>query len=257
MSTPESLSLRRLLLHRLPEIEAQQLEERLMLEEDLAGSLREAEHDLLDDYVGGRLGADERADVEKYLLATERDRQRLKIAAGLTRMLKTSETPGVALLASSLPLASSSRRSYRWKLGLTAAACLSLAVIAIAPRMMTRGPSQEVTTTVVLLADSPRGSEVRAVDIPAVSRQLKIQIEIPSNAARTRYRVSITDSSGRRSYEVGGLDLRTVAGYSFVEALVPATAFASPSPRFRLTVAADTSARSAETATWLLQVRRH
>lgn len=256
MSTPESLSLRRLLLHRLPEAEAQQLEERLMLEEDLAGCLREAEHDLLDDYTRGRLGADERAAVEKYLLATERDRQGLKIAAGLARLPRVPEAGLHSLRASSSRAAASARRSYRTGMGLAAAACVLLAVIAIAPRMMTSNPAREVTATAVLLADTPRGSELRTLDIPAASTQVKLQVEVPSAAATARYHLSIVDSSGRRSYQESDLQPRTAGGYSFVEALVPAAAFASPSPRFTLTLAAASPAPTA-TLTWSLQIRRH
>jgi hypothetical protein len=86
MSSPDTATLRLLLLHQLPESEARQLEERLMLEEQLGDLLREAEHDLLDDYASNRLLPEERAAVEQYLLVTAEDRERLKVARALARL---------------------------------------------------------------------------------------------------------------------------------------------------------------------------
>src|SRR5262245_28240287 len=83
MSTPTPEQLRSLLLHRLPEEEAQRLEEQLMQDPEVAELLRQEETDLIDDYAQARLGREERAAFEAHLLADPAIRQRVKIAHAL------------------------------------------------------------------------------------------------------------------------------------------------------------------------------
>src|SRR5215471_2281119 len=83
MSTPTPEQLRSLLLHRLPEEEAQQLEGQLMQDPEVADLLRHEETDLVDDYAQGRLGTAERAAFEQHLLADPAIRQRVKVARAL------------------------------------------------------------------------------------------------------------------------------------------------------------------------------
>ncbi len=80
---PTRAELRDLLLHRLPELDAQRVEEQLLVDSGVAVALRGEEVDLLDDYSGDRLTPDERKDVERFLLTSAAARQRVKIKRAL------------------------------------------------------------------------------------------------------------------------------------------------------------------------------
>src|SRR5262249_39180775 len=85
---PTRAELRDLLLHRLPELDAQRVEEQLLVDGDVGSALRAEEVDLLDDYSGGRLTDDERKDVERFLLTNPAARQRVKLTRALQDMGK-------------------------------------------------------------------------------------------------------------------------------------------------------------------------
>jgi hypothetical protein len=80
--------LRALLLHSLPEKEMEALTGRILLEEGFAEQLQDAEIDLLDDYAHQRLTSEERAAVERHLLNTLRNRERLLTAHAILRLRK-------------------------------------------------------------------------------------------------------------------------------------------------------------------------
>jgi hypothetical protein len=75
--------LRALLLHSLAEKEMEALSGRILLEEGFAERLQEAEIDLLDDYAHERLKPEERAGVERYLLISPVNRERVLTARAL------------------------------------------------------------------------------------------------------------------------------------------------------------------------------
>jgi Uma2 family endonuclease len=56
---------------------------RILLEEGFAEELQEAEIDLLDDYAHKRLTVEERAGVERYLLISPLNRERVLMARAL------------------------------------------------------------------------------------------------------------------------------------------------------------------------------
>lgn len=73
------------LLHQLPETERQAFEDRLMDENVLFEQLQDTEAELLDAYAHGKLAAPDRERVEKYLLGSPSQRQKLHFAQALNR----------------------------------------------------------------------------------------------------------------------------------------------------------------------------
>lgn len=73
------------LLHKLPESERRAFEDRWMCENHLFEQLQDAEADLLDAYARGELSGQDRERVEKYLLGTSAQRQKLHFAQALAR----------------------------------------------------------------------------------------------------------------------------------------------------------------------------
>ena len=228
---PAPGELRRLLLHRLTQQEAERLEELLLLRDDVADQLREAEHDLLDDYAAGRLGAAERADVEKYLLATEADRMRLRVARALTKTPAPRRRPGWFAPAGALLAAGVAFLLIRplWQpSGLETPQVLAKPP-ATAPvsKVPASPPAAQLTSSapaVVLLAERQRSAVSQAVKIPQDASQIRLQLEIPGSQTVGQYRIAIADGGGRQLFAAENL-LPAMAGpYHYVETLVPRAA---------------------------------
>lgn len=225
MTTPAEGELRDLILHRLPEPRARELEDRLMLEDDGAERLQDATYDLLDDYVRGRLAASERAAVEQHLLSSSEDLQRAAIAKC------------IALRPRASPAAARAQAPSRiWAVGALIAACVVVAAILItrfprgdgaAPGVQMaaadRGkPAREaISATLTLLANAARGASVRTVVVPAGAAAVRLQAEV-SGAPRETYRLVLTNADGRVLFSVAHLLAHAAGAYQYVEADVPA-----------------------------------
>ncbi len=83
VAQPARAELRDLLLHRLPELDAQRIEEQLLLDAVVATAMRAEETDLLDDYSANRLTGDERNDVERFVLTRPAARHLVKISRAM------------------------------------------------------------------------------------------------------------------------------------------------------------------------------
>ena len=233
---PAPGELRRLLLHRLTQQEAERLEELLLLRDDVADQLREAEHDLLDDYAAGRLGAAERADVEKHLLATDADRLRLRMARALTttpapRRRPRWFAPAGALLAAGVafllirPLwQPSAVESTQVRVTTSATAPVATAPAATVPASPPAAQLTSSAPAIVLLAERQRSAVAQTVKIPQDAAQIRLQLEIPGSQTADQYRIAISDGSGRQLFAADNL-LPAMAGpYHYVETLVPRAA---------------------------------
>ena len=83
--TSQTENLTRYLLGEMPEAERARLEDALLGDEALFQQVAEAEHDLLDDYVGDRLGRSERERFEQHYLQLPGSRERLQTARLIAR----------------------------------------------------------------------------------------------------------------------------------------------------------------------------
>jgi hypothetical protein len=73
------------LLGRLTDADAEQVQERLLLDDDFYNEVRLAEDDLLDDWARDQLSSADRADLEERMLASSLIRERANIAAAFVR----------------------------------------------------------------------------------------------------------------------------------------------------------------------------
>ena len=89
---PTDVQFREFLLRRMPPQDAARFEEAIILEEGVAERLREEEFDLLDDYAAGRLGGEDRADVERHLLTSVEITHSLRVSRLLARETGSHET---------------------------------------------------------------------------------------------------------------------------------------------------------------------
>jgi hypothetical protein len=115
--------LRGYLLGRMPEAEAEALEEAYFEDPEVLARVRAAEDDLLDDYAAGRLAPDERAAFEGRYQASPPLRRRVLAARALHRAASASDVGGAG------------RRPLRWQIpvGLAAALLIALLVARMGP----------------------------------------------------------------------------------------------------------------------------
>lgn len=258
MSEPGDETLRAWLLHRLPDESVAALEERLLLDEAFGVRLRAVETDLLDDYARGLLDAAQRAAVERWLLATPADRERLRAARALAAAASARRASPAAVPA---PIRRVRPRRAAW-FGFAAAAALLLLALWL-PLRQSGAPQRPaapvaVVQTITLLADLSRGAGDATgvtVRLPAVGSVVRLQAETasadaPSAETGARYVLRIR-APKRDVFEAHGLVARTEGAYRFVEAtLPPATLTAGD---YRVSLAAEGDAAAAQE--WTLRVR--
>ncbi|MCC6173546.1 MAG: hypothetical protein IT481_16120 [Gammaproteobacteria bacterium] len=261
MSSTSDSELRDLLLRRHPPDRAQALEERLLLEDDCAERLLAIEHDLLDDYVAGRLDAADRAAVAGLLREAPADATRLRFARAL-RQAAALAAQAAQVAATVAPIerarlpAREPRRLPRWlgPVGALLAAALAIVVVMPPGSVSPTAPGAEAgrddagtagsvppsstapaagvpatsapagtSTTVLLLAERGRGSATRVVDLAADASRVRLQLELPSDerAAAVRLR----DARGRETFRSAMLPAIEVGPYRLIEADIPRTAF--------------------------------
>jgi hypothetical protein len=257
MSMPESQALRAFLLHRLSDVEAQALEERLMEEDGFLELLQDTENDLLDDYACGRLSEEDRASVERHLLAAPEALQRLEFSRALARARGASSSSHEATYtvnSAKGPPRPNRRRQRTWQLALAAAASILIVVVVTSYRFNT-GDS-DARTALLLLADSQRGTASRGVQVDKAGTGVRLQVEIPMPSRTSTYRIDITDRGGRNVYEAGGLHVHQVNGYSVVDLFVPGRSFEAGLHTVILgeSKEADPSAPSIEVFRWQVHV---
>ena len=88
-------TIRQFLLGDLPETERAALEDSFLDDAQIFEQIEDAENDLVDDYVGGRLGAPERKLFESYYLALPENRVKIESARVLRRELQNEKTETV------------------------------------------------------------------------------------------------------------------------------------------------------------------
>ncbi|MGB2592176.1 MAG: hypothetical protein WBG02_18705 [Candidatus Acidiferrum sp.] len=124
--------MRRYLLGTAPTEERAEVEHAYLSDSDQFEELNEAENDLIDAYVRGRLSAADRKEFEKHYLSSQQRRERIQFAAALaevSRELKQSEAAAEPSFWNRLR-SLFSESVLRWQWSLAAAAVIAVLVIA-------------------------------------------------------------------------------------------------------------------------------
>ena len=260
MDEPTDTTLRDWLLGKLAAREAEPLEERLLHDEVLSRRLEAVETDLLDDVANARLDGEDHAAALRLVAATPKDRQRLRIARALARVLAqpgAAVRDGESVAAFRRWSASALKVPRRWPVfagGALAAACLALVVVGVQRRGATDGESPGEATalaSITLMSSQQRGAPLGAIGIARGATTVRLQLEVDAADATSRYDVRIEDQ-GRTVFGVDNLSLREIGAYRFVEATVPANVFADGEHTLRVRAAGE----SAPEQTWSIRTQR-
>lgn len=213
--------IRRYLLGGAPPEIQRAVEERLLVEESFLEELSFAEEELIDDYVGGELSADERASFEHHFLSTDERQRKLRFARALTRYKSEKAVTKSAEPSPPRPsLAERLRALWRGQPAWLRAAAAFAVVLALAcawwfsfPRA--HSPKTLASLSLSVSAGSNRAEGVQAskVKLPLKEDALKISLRLPEGSdAASRHRVELWDAKGEfKELEVTERDDKSVS----------------------------------------------
>ncbi len=248
--------LRRWLLHQLPVDQARQLEQRLLQDDELGAYLRAVETDLLDDYARDRLTVADRMAVASHLLATPRDRERLRFAAALAQhdapLMATARTPDAnRRVAHARPPRWSSRRRLAVTWGGLAAACAVLvAVVGLNLHNGEAPSSAKQAVMTITLAEPRRGANVAEIRIPHGIDKIRLQAEVGSAAPQTRYTLTVSDGA-HTVFSAKNLLPREAPPYRYVQVMIAAQTLGNGEHRVKVAPEGTTGAATA----WSIRTR--
>jgi hypothetical protein len=274
-------AMREVLLGRGSDDQLAAIERGLIEREDVALALREAEYDLIDDYVGDRLDAAERAAVELRLLRGAGVGQRLRVARVLRREKEAKDLADLKVAAASAQKRRGAERRHAMaaaqqsagqsrfprisplEIGLALAALVlvlaAVRIFAIAHKTVstpTPAPRQyAVLSTLVLTRDMVDPQEGIVFQIAPGTTQVVLQLDVGVFRPAARYVAGVA-RGGREIAVYRGLQAFQIGAFAYVELRVAMQTFASDEPgadaRVEVQVANDTDPDDAHT--WSIRV---
>lgn len=181
--------LRLWLLGLLPEPESRSVEERLITDAELYDELFIVEEELIDDYIAGRLSADERAAFESYFMNSPERQEQFRIANALrvyigdTKEETETETEPAAEVKRRWPFAAMS---------LAAAAVLIAALVWTWPPA---GTGKSHRAELMPGGQTREGGTVQRITIPAGTDTLDLDLKLTRNDF-PKYRATLLNSDG-------------------------------------------------------------
>lgn len=232
LSNEEQNNIKQYLLGNLTEDVRQQVEERLLTEEDFFAELLFSEDELIDQYLAEKLSDEQRDKFEQHFLSTPERQQKLRFGrafnrytsempeAAFKRGVETRQAPSVAM---SPPPGStwSDRlrafsRSQPW--ALRAAMAVALIVIIAGTlwlsRPRTTSPRTFATITLHVSSNTrAEGAQATKVPLPLNADALRISLTRPARSTpAARYSVELMNSRGEtKSLEVAGQDAQSIS----------------------------------------------
>ena len=236
MTEPTDETLRSWLLGRIPLQQAEQLEQRLLEDEDFGQRLRAVENDLLDDFARERLQGEERERAAQYFAATPADRARLRIARALaaiagaapasraTHPHRRDATPGHRVHGA--------RGRRVFAVGVFASAC-AIAIAVVGIRLRTPEQAAVPAMTITLMDSQQRGAQTARLLVPRTAANLRLQAEVGASAPDAHYTLRIEDADAA-IFTAKDLVPRVTGPYQFVEVTLPSALLATGLHRVRV-----------------------
>ena len=179
--------LRLWLLGLLPEQDSRSLEEGLITDAELYEELFIVEEELIDDYIAGRLSADERSAFEAYFMNSPERQEQFRIASALRVYIgEAKETE------------SSTEEKSRWPFGaisLIAAAVVIAALVGVVPFLQQGGAGKSHVVELTPGGQTREGGTVQRIAIPPGTETLDLDLKLTRNDFQT-YRATLLNSDG-------------------------------------------------------------
>jgi hypothetical protein len=200
-------TIRQYLLGQLAEVEQQEIEQRLLVEDDLFQELEMVEDELVDEYLAEDLITADRQGFEQYFLATPERQNALRFATSLHRHAAKKTASQIVEERSPSPPGMSWMEGFRvaltrqsqWFRFATVAAVLAIVIGGLWFVSPNRYIPQSYATVILTSSHSNRGESDQAtkVKLPLGADALRLYLKLPEASEQaTRFRVELLKENG-------------------------------------------------------------
>ena len=214
-------AIRQYLLRQMSDEQQQELEQRVLIEDDLFEELEVSETQLIDEYVAGELNPEEREQFEQHFLTTAKRESDLEFARVLKRYTVSRGRARSDSLAHFPPVQPPWRTSQSWWSSgeasgwLRAAAVVAFVAVLAATLWfaLDRSPSPQLATLNLTLSTSNRAEGVAVPRVQLPSEGLKLVLKLPDGSApTTNYRARLLSEDGEtRTFEIAERNAQSVS----------------------------------------------
>ena len=208
LNTDDQTRIRDFLLGKLTDDEQQQIEERLMVDEDLFEELEISKSELVEEYCANELSREEHQSFERNFLASPEGKERYAFALALNHLQSKPPRPqhrsGVFERLRDL---------FKQHLSLIALAGAAAAIVIVGATFLFRPAGETVVgpTLASNMLNREQGSLPAKVKIPANASEMKFRLLLPRDAApSTKYRAELDNRSEIKPVEVVAIDAEGV-----------------------------------------------
>lgn len=209
LTNQDQAKVRQYLLGHLSDEEQQEIERRLMTEDDLFEELEISKGELIEEYVSRELSEDERRWFESHYLSSPEGRQRHTFTIALNCLPRPALTPERPNL---LERVQSFLQKWRWAVGIAVPAALVIAIgigLALSRRSQTSPTYYAFSLNSTVSQRSP--GDARYVKVPLTPAELRITLQLPQGVTHgTNYRVELDDRREVRSLTATAHDSNSV-----------------------------------------------
>ena len=210
LSDHDQASIREYLLGRLNEAEQEQIEERLMVEDELFEELEILKGELIEEYREGDLTRNERETLESGFLSSPEGRQRqaFAVAVGCLGQRQRSKPEPVGVFERLMAFF----RQPQWAFGTVGLATVGIAAVLLV--WSTRQPAKYVAVTLnsSAVTRSTGDPQHPKVTIPSDVTGLRVSLTLPQPATPgARYRVELDKRPNRTTLQPVGQDANSVS----------------------------------------------
>ena len=180
------------------------VEEGILTEASLLEELGSVEEELIDDYVGGDLSADDRERFERHFLSVPERHRKLTFAQALARYRSEQGVTNTAAASPERPTLAERLRAFWRGRPVPLRAAVGLAAVAVLAAAwwfsFQRTPATKTFATLSLhisAGNRAEGAQAGKVTLPLKADALKISLMLPEGSTQaSRYRAELLDEGG-------------------------------------------------------------
>ena len=210
LGNSDQTTVREYLLGHLNDVQQEQIEQRLMVEDDLFEELEISKGELIEEYRAGELAAQEKEWFERHFLASSEGRERYTLAVALGQIEPQPATQQQPVRPTFLERLISLFKQPRWAI---ATVTPVLAVVIVAVVLLSRPAGQTIvgpalTNNVINRGSGPLPTRVT---LPANTAQLKLRLMLPQPVTPdARYEAKLDNRTEEKPIKVVEVDSDSV-----------------------------------------------
>lgn len=220
LSNHDQARIREYLLGKLDEAEQEQIEERLMVEDELFQELEASKDELVEEYCAGELDQAERRWFEEHFLASREGQERRAFVLAMDCLQKPRPaTIGETNRERDIKRVTPFQRfkalfkSQQWAMATVAAVVLVVGMVFLVTRLRSRGEGQTFAATITS-HDLTRGEQAplpTRINLPPNTSVLRLRLQFTKPAAAgTRYQAELDDRVNRKPIDIVESDPESV-----------------------------------------------